>query len=92
MGAFPPDPCGNRFGALAKAIQERLFVVSDAYRVHVCDNCGMFAIADLRNYNYQCRLCENSTISQVHLPYAAKLLFQELMAMSIAPRIMTEQK
>lgn len=62
---------------------------SDAYRVHVCDLCGLIAIADLKNMAFICRACNTNKVSQVHLPYAMKLLIQELMAMQIAPRMMT---
>jgi DNA-directed RNA polymerase II subunit RPB2 len=38
-----------------------------------------------------CHMCENRTeFAYVEIPYACKLLFQELQTMNIAPRIMTE--
>lgn len=67
-------------------LKERLMDVSDSYTCYVCDKCGLIAIfgKDI----LECRGCSNQiSISKIQIPYAFKLLVQELMAMNIAPRI-----
>ena len=41
---------------------------------------------------YHCPACRNMTeVSKIRIPYAFKLLLQEMMAMNIAPRIRTKK-
>ena len=70
--------------------KERVYDVSDSFEAHVCKDCGSFAAFNKKHNIYCCNMCENSTnFAKVHIPYACKLLFQELMTMNIAPRIIT---
>ena len=79
---------GLRFGEMerdamighgvSRFLKERLFDKSDVYQIYVCDGCGN--IATTQKY---CKSCDSDQISKCNLPYASKLLFQELMAMSI---------
>ncbi len=74
-------------------LREKLFLVSDKYKTHICNNCGLICIADLEKNKFLCKSCKNTNdISLVDIPYACKLLFQELMAMNIAPRIIVDKK
>jgi len=73
---------------MPQSTKERLFDVSEARRVHVCDTCGLFAIAKLNSDTYECKLCKDKAkVSQICLPYACKLMIQELMTMNILPRL-----
>lgn len=74
----------------AYMLKDRMFYNSDPYRIHVCKLCGTICQADLDKQRFLCKCVKggNTTeIVQVYIPYACKLFFQELMAMSIVPRI-----
>ncbi len=77
---------------------ERLFEVSDKYSVNVCKKCGMIAVYNDGCHNqfhskanfviHECRTCGNKTdFAKVDIPYANKLLFQELQTINVVPRI-----
>ena len=72
----------------AAHLREKLFLNSDKYETWVCEICGLFAVYNKNTGSKRCNVCESEeNISLVQIPYACKLLFQELMAMQIIPRI-----
>ena len=72
-------------------LKERMLDVSDNYRIFVCNMCGLTASVNPHKNIYTCRKCNNYTdFSEVRLPYACKLLIQELESMTIAPRLITK--
>jgi DNA-directed RNA polymerase beta subunit len=64
-------------------LKERLMDVSDKFRTQVCSNCGFI----MRTKDGVCSRCKNTNLINTVLPYAFKLLAQELMVYNIAPRI-----
>ena len=64
---------------------ERLMISSDAFNVDVCKKCGLLG------YSGWCQYCRSSVnVSSIQIPYACKLLFQELQSMNIVPRLQLE--
>lgn len=80
----------------AQFLKERLFDHSDKYQMPVCVDCGLPAIkvTSSTSLNGQqsrhCPRCNHNTnVRDVDLPYAFKLLMQELMATMVVCRIKT---
>jgi DNA-directed RNA polymerase II subunit RPB2 len=86
---------------MAVFLKERMMDTADAYSTYVCGSCGLFAQRMKRRDNkpyathrdiYYCPACKgHSKVSKIRIPYAFKLLLQELMSMNIAPRIRIQE-
>ena len=71
-------------------LKERVMECSDNYRLFICKQCGIPAIVNPEKNVYCCKNCKNNTqFSETRLPYATKLLFQEVQSMNIAARFLT---
>ena len=91
---------GHRFGEMerdcmcshgaAAFTKSRMMEASDAFTTHCCRRCGAFVVFNDVGHIHECKQCGNRTdFSRIELPYACKLLFQELVTMNVAPRMIT---
>lgn len=78
---------------MSEFTKERLMECSDLFRCWSCQDCGLIAVVNPKEGIWNCRGCGNSTnFSAIEIPYAYKLLLQELETMCISSRIITQQK
>lgn len=70
---------------VSRFLTERLYDMSDKFTMNVCSKCG--AVPDDLT---TCHTCNDLQISNIKIPYACKLLFQELNAMGIKIRMFPE--
>jgi len=76
-------------------LKERLVDTSDIYTCYVCNKCGLIASKQMNKDIYVCHSCNKLPENQgeivyankIQIPYAFKLLVNELMAINILPRI-----
>lgn len=85
---------------MSRFCRERMYDVADKYAVHVCNKCGMIATFNNGDKGimrakpgmtvHKCNTCDNCTeFSYVEIPYAFKLMAQELQTINVVPRIIT---
>uniref|UniRef100_A0A6C0BAW2 DNA-directed RNA polymerase n=1 Tax=viral metagenome TaxID=1070528 RepID=A0A6C0BAW2_9ZZZZ len=78
---------------ISEFTKERLMECSDLFRCWSCQDCGLIAIVNPKEGIWMCKGCGNTThFSPIEIPYAYKLLLQELETMSITSRIITQGK
>jgi DNA-directed RNA polymerase III subunit RPC2 len=85
LGEMERD-CLIAYGA-SQLLLERLMLSSDAHEVDICGRCG------LMGYKNWCQTCRSSKdVSRMVVPYAAKLLVQELLSMNVLARLKLEDE
>ena len=85
LGEMERD-CLIAYGA-SQLLLERLMLSSDAHEVDICERCG------LMGYQGYCQSCKTSGgMARMTIPYAAKLLIQELLSMNIMARLRLEDE
>ncbi|KAK1761408.1 hypothetical protein QBC47DRAFT_28102 [Echria macrotheca] len=85
LGEMERD-CLIAYGA-SQLLLERLMISSDGTKVDICQRCGLFG------YRGYCQACKSTTeVTQMTMPYAAKLLVQELISMNVGVRLQLEDQ
>ncbi len=94
---------GLRFGEMERdslvghgasmLVRDRLVEASDSHIVYVCNLCGHIGWYNKRKGIYECPIHgAEGDIKPVKVPYAFKLLLQELQSMAIKPQIKVSDK
>ena len=72
-------------------LKERTYDCSDKYFVWIDKETGMISPVNPYKNIYKSLYSKNTTrFAKIHIPYASKLIIQELMAMHIVPKIITD--
>ena len=80
----------NEAHGISSFLKERIMECSDNYRVYVCCKCGMIANVNPDVNIYECKPCNNNiAFHEIRIPYACKLMFQEIQTMSIGTSFIT---
>ncbi|CAA7013057.1 unnamed protein product [Microthlaspi erraticum] len=83
--------CLIAYGA-SNLINERLMLSSDPSEVQVCRDCGLLGYYNYKLKKAVCSTCKDGVnIATMKLPYACKLLFQEIQSMNVVPRLKLEE-
>jgi len=94
---------GLRFGEMerdclighgaAALLRDRMLFNSDKYEMLICNKCGHISWYNRRRGIYECPIHEeDGDVKPVIVPYAFKLLLQEITSMVIKPRVVVSNK